>query len=82
MNHIKKFNEQDEFDNTEVRVKHLIEYLSELDPEMPVHLDHDGWESYGISTDPLDNNSLEIIKNRGLFNVFTHNGKSQLIINN
>jgi hypothetical protein len=59
------------FKDTEVRVKHLIEYLSELDPEMPVSLDHDGWMAD-------DDDPLEVVRNRGLFDPY----EDILIINN
>ena len=32
-----------ETEKVEVRVKDLIAFLSKFDPELPVHLDKDGW---------------------------------------
>jgi len=77
MKHIKGFNENIEDSNEEpkkmqVKVKHLIEYLSQLDPEANVYLDRDGW--YGADGD----SEMEMIKNRGIFYVF----KGNLFINN
>ena len=54
------------------KVKHLIEYLSKLDPEMLVYLDHDGWLADDAKTE------VEIIENRGLFDIF----RGRLTINN
>jgi hypothetical protein len=78
MKHLKKFTEglEDHFeDETQERlkpkVKHLIEYLSKLDPEMEVHLDKDGWQGYGDT-------EVELIETSGLFEPF---GDS-LFINN
>lgn len=65
MKHLKKFTEdlEDNFENVErlqPKVKHLIEYLSTLDPEMDVLLDKDGWQGYG-------DNEVDIVKTSGLF---------------
>jgi hypothetical protein len=68
---IKKFNESDEYERLQPKVKHLIEYLSTLDPEMNVSLDKDGWQGYGDT-------ELDIVKTSGLFDVF----QNTLIINN
>ena len=69
---IKKFNEAQEtnqLDNGEFnqdsfqpKVKHLLEYLSKLDPEMEVHLDKDGWQ-YG----PECKNEVDVVANSGVF---------------
>lgn len=76
MKHIKGFNENIEDSNEEpkkmqVKVKHLIEYLSQLDPEANVYLDKDGWDTEG-------ENEVEMIKNRGVFDFF----QGSLFINN
>ena len=78
MKHLKKFTEglEDHFEDDEQgglkpKVKHLIEYLSKLDPEMEVHLDKDGWQGYGDT-------EVELIETSGLFEPF---GDS-LFINN
>jgi len=76
MKHLRKFNESDSnYERLRPKVKHLIQYLSELDPEMNVSLDKDGWQGYGDT-------ELDIVKTSGLFDVFTHGDKSTLIINN
>jgi hypothetical protein len=67
MKHLKKFNEDiDEGDfedgDGKVFVKDIIEYLNQLDPNMEVFLDKDGWEGYG--------NGVDIVKQSGLFQEF------------
>ena len=52
------------------RIKHLIEYLQNFDPEMSVELDKDGWEH--------EDNPLDTIKYSGLFEQF----QNTLFINN
>ena len=45
MKYLKKFensNSGSEFPRMEIKVKHLIEYLSKFDPEMITSLDKDG----------------------------------------
>ena len=83
---IKRFNE-DIDDNggrkeMTIRVKHLIEYLSQFDPETPVYLDKDGWGSdlhwSGRNEDKRPKNELEVIEQRGLFDKH----KNSLTINN
>ena len=60
--------------HTKIRVKHLIEYLSQFDPETEVLLDHDGWMSeYTPHEDEVD-----LITNRGLFDPY----RDKLMINN
>lgn len=77
MKHLKKFTEglddsfEEEQEGLQPKVKHLIEYLSKLDPEMKVHLDKDGWQGYGDT-------EFELIETSGLFEPF---GDS-LFINN
>jgi hypothetical protein len=79
MKHLKKFNEDIQQDKPlQPKVKHLIEYLSKLDPEMDVHLDHDGW-LYGNDDAKTE---AELVENRGLFYVSTYDGKTYMIINN
>lgn len=80
MKHLRKFNESDSnYERLTIgmrpKVKHLIQYLSELDPEMDVSLDKDGWQGYGDT-------ELDIVKTSGLFYVFTHGDESTLFINN
>lgn len=75
---MKKFTEslEDKENKLQPKVKHLLEYLSELDPEMEVHLDKDGWD-YGFAPSTTE---LELVENRNLFDV-SHDNK-YLIINN
>jgi len=75
---MKKFTEslEDEGNKLQPKVKHLLEYLSKLDPEMDVYLDHDGWD-YGFAPSTTE---LELVENRGLFEVSRDN--KYLIINN
>ena len=68
-------NNEDGYQRLQPKVKHLIEYLSKLDPEMDVYLDKDGWDSHG-------ENELELVENSYLFHVYNFGGKSQLTINN
>lgn len=82
MKRIKKFtqsineNMDDKYSKPQPRVKHLIEYLSKLDPEMEVHLDKNGWSMDG-------NTPSEVVENDSLFWVWTNTeGKSILTINN
>lgn len=83
MKHLKKFTEgleehEEEQERLQPKVKHLIEYLSKLDPEMEVHLDKDGWD-YGFAPSTTE---LELVENRGLFDVSTYGSKPYLMINN
>ena len=68
---IRKFNESDEYERLRPKVKHLIEYLQTLDPEMDVALDKDGWQGEGDT-------EVELIKTSGLFDTWNNT----LIINN
>lgn len=36
--------------NTDIKVKDIIIFLQQFDPETPVYLDHDGWQNYGDNT--------------------------------
>lgn len=76
MKHLKKFNENiDSFRDEEgfplVKVKDIIEYLSELDPEMRVYLDKEGWVD--------GENPKDVIENTNLFD--THWGDGMTINN-
>lgn len=74
----KSFNESDEFNEEEnkvkVKVKDLVEYLQSLDPEMEVYLDKDGWDYHETG--------LETVKNSYLFHVWDYKGEKHLTINN
>jgi hypothetical protein len=90
-NRIKRFNENSELNisgvrsskineskNTDIKVKDIIIFLQQFDPETPVYLDHDGWQNYGDDT---------IEKNDVLRYVFddssiTHGGGNSITINN
>ena len=74
MKHIKKFNENTEFERVPVKVKDIIEYLQILDPEMEVGLDKDGWDYYPTG--------LETVKNSYLFHVWDYKGDKHMTINN
>jgi hypothetical protein len=74
---IKRFNEDIEDNGNKqmtIRVKHLIEYLSQFDPETPVYLDKDGWD-YDVTN---AKNEVDVIDQRGLFDKY----KDSLTINN
>lgn len=72
---IKRFNEDIEDNGNKqmtIRVKHLIEYLSQFDPETPVYLDNHDWENYiyPSANKPVFKNELDVIKKRGLFGIY------------
>ena len=90
--HIQSFNEHqenlnisdvrsskiNESKNTDIKVKDIIIFLQQFDPETPVYLDHDGWQNYGDDT---------IEKNDVIRYVFddssiTHRGGNSITINN
>lgn len=65
--------------NTDIKVKDIIIFLQQFDPETPVYLDRDGWKNYG------DNNTIK--KNDVIRYVFddssiTHRGGNSITINN
>ena len=90
-NRIKRFNKNSELNisdvrsskineskNTDIKVKDIIIFLQQFDPETPVYLDHDGWQNYGDDT---------IEKNDVIRYVFddssiTHRGGNSITINN
>jgi len=62
-------------EDKKVRVKHLIEYLQTLDPEVEVTLDKDGWDYLETP--------METVKNAYLFDYWTRkSGEKALTINN
>jgi hypothetical protein len=91
MKHLKRYNEDvdpfgdekwddpenDPNEKLEVKVKHLIEYLQQFDPEKPVKLDRDDW----VDNFTLYDNEIDIISNSGLFDPYSLNG-DVLFINN
>jgi len=56
MKHLKSINESEE--PKRIKVKHLIEYLSKLDPEMNVNLDKDGWDYYDTEKETVERSYL------------------------
>ena len=58
-------------DEVKIKVKDLIEYLQQFDPETEVELDKNGWDYYYKTP-------AEIIKHNGLFSPF----KNMLFLNN
>ena len=70
-----------------VRVKHLVEYLSSLNQEAIVHLNHDGWfdqvfNEDGSAREMPDKTPAQLVAQRGLFDRYTHGGEDYLTINN
>ena len=63
------FGNEDE--ESPVKVKHLIEYLKQFDPEMDIFLDKDDWE---------EENPAEAIESSGIFHIDSRQGI--LFINN
>jgi hypothetical protein len=61
----------------DIKIKDLVEYLLKQDQEAIVILDHDGWDIQESHKTPQD-----VIKNRGLFIPWKHDGKNYLIIQN
>ena len=61
-----------------VRVKHLIEYLQTLNPEIEVGLDKDGWMEDEIK--PA--NEVELVEQRGIFDLWEYDEVTHLMINN
>ena len=57
----------------EVIIKDLIDYLSKLDPNMPVYLDKDGWDS-----------EMENVEDKISYLMYpiTYSGGTYLLINN
>ena len=72
----------------DIKVKHLVEYLSSLNQEAIVHLDKDGWFAHqiynkdGSAREMPDQTPLEIVATHGVFYTFTHKERDYLIINN
>jgi hypothetical protein len=61
-----------------IKVKHIIQYLQTLDPEMTTVLDKDGWNE-GVDN-PKD--EVDLISQRGLFNPYKGKSGDFLIIQN
>ena len=77
---IKKFNESVEEDvvkkPTQIKVKHIIEYLNQFDPEANVGLDKDGW----MAEFTPHKDELDLIDKRGIFHYWKE--RKHLTINN
>lgn len=58
----------------EIKIKHLIQYLSEFDPEVKVILDKDGWLEDEIEAE----DEIDLIDKRGCFSL----EKNYFCINN
>jgi len=75
-------NEYDEIEKVDVRVKDLISFLQNFDPEMPVYLDKDGWanELWGerYKDMSVEDKIRRLIDDSGI----THRGENYLVINN
>lgn len=92
LKHIKKFNESDEnlnisdvrssrineSKNTDIKVKDIIIFLQQFDPETPVYLDRDGWQNYG--DDSIEKN--DVIRYVFDDSAITHRGGNSITINN
>ena len=90
--HIKSFNESqenlnisdvrsskiNESKNTDIKVKDIIIFLQQFDPETSVFLDHDGWQNYG--DDNIEKN--DVIRYVFDDSSITHRGGNSITINN
>ena len=78
MNSIVRKSKINESKNTDIKVRDIIIFLQQFDPETPVYLDRDGWQNYGDNT---------IEKNDVIRYVFddssiTHRDGNSITINN
>jgi hypothetical protein len=92
LKHIKRFNESqenlnisdvrsskiNESKNTDIKVKDIIIFLQQFDPETSVFLDHDGWQNYG--DDNIEKN--DVIRYVFDDSSITHRGGNSITINN
>jgi hypothetical protein len=92
LKHIKRFNESEEnlnisdvrsskineSKNTDIKVKDIIIFLQQFDPETSVFLDHDGWQNYG--DDNIEKN--DVIRYVFDDSSITHRGGNSITINN
>ena len=90
--HIKSFNESqenlnisdvrsskiNESKNTDIKVKDIIIFLQQFDPETSVFLDHDGWQNHG--DDNIEKN--DVIRYVFDDSSITHRGGNSITINN
>lgn len=72
----------------DIKVKHLVEYLSSLNQEAIVHLDKDGWFAHqiynkdGSAREMPEQTAVEIVATNGVFSPWQHEDQDYLIINN
>jgi hypothetical protein len=92
LKHIRRFNESEEnlnisdvrsskineSKNTDIKVKDIIIFLQQFDPETSVFLDHDGWQNYG--DDNIEKN--DVIRYVFDDSSITHRGGNSITINN
>jgi hypothetical protein len=92
LKYIKRFNESEEnlnisdvrsskineSKNTDIKVKDIIIFLQQFDPETSVFLDHDGWQNYG--DDNIEKN--DVIRYVFDDSSITHRGGNSITINN
>jgi hypothetical protein len=92
LKHIKRFNKSEEnlnisdvrsskineSKNTDIKVKDIIIFLQQFDPETSVFLDHDGWQNYG--DDNIEKN--DVIRYVFDDSSITHRGGNSITINN
>lgn len=67
-----------EEDVSPIKVKHLIEYLSQFDPELTIELDKDGWLEHVIP----HKDEVDLIQKRGIFFHFKNEKYEALYLNN
>lgn len=64
--------------NTDIKVKDIIIFLQQFDPETSVYLDRDGWQNYG--DDSIEKN--DVIRYVFDDSAITHRGRNSITINN
>lgn len=69
---------KDKSKNTDIKVKDIIIFLQQFDPEARVYLDRDGWQNYGDNT--LEKNDVIAM----IFDdsAISHRGGNYITINN
>lgn len=60
------------------KVKDIIIFLQQFDPETSIYLDHDGWQNYGDDT--IEKN--DVIRYVFDDSAITHRGGNSITINN
>ena len=64
--------------NTDIKVKDIIIFLQQFDPETSVYLEHVGWQNYG--DDSIEKN--DVIRYVFDDSAITHRGGNSITINN